>query len=95
MAHSKPNIPGFFLDPARERYIVVSVDPAGGGVLSDEVFVLFLVADDQFGLLSGYVASGHNKRHPFAAIPMVFILSLLRVLQNTHRLLRQTHVTFW
>ena len=29
----------FFLDPNRRRFVVVSVDPAGGGELSDEVFV--------------------------------------------------------
>ena len=30
----------FFLDASRRRYIVVSIDPAGGGELSEEVFVI-------------------------------------------------------
>ena len=47
-----------YVDPGNpDRYVVVSVDPGGGGVLSDEAFVVFLVAGNDFGLLSGWLPS--------------------------------------
>ena len=46
--------PDEFLNPEDpDRYIVVSVDPAAGGILSEEALVVFLVAGARFALLTG------------------------------------------
>lgn len=67
-----------FLDPTDpDRYVVVSVDPAGGGELSDEAFVVFLVAGSRIGLLTGRSVPGHNARYGFSMIPLVFVVALL------------------
>lgn len=31
-----------FMDPMKHRYIVIAIDPAAGGELSDEAFVVFM-----------------------------------------------------
>lgn len=80
-----------FLDPDADRYVVVSVDPAGGGALSDEVFVVFLIANDQFGLLAGRVAVGQSKRYGFSLIPLSFILALVRTLRSVRAWLQAAH----
>lgn len=83
--------PPLFLDPSAARYVVVSVDPAGGGTLSDEVFIVFLVADDQFGLLSGRAVPSHNQKYGYSMVPLVFVLSLLYTLKSVRELLRTAH----
>jgi hypothetical protein len=83
--------PAFFLDPARQRYVVISVDPAGGGALSDEAMAIFLVADDQFGLLSGRVVPSSNNRYGMAMVPLVFVLSLLHTVREVHAWLKTAH----
>lgn len=80
-----------FLQRTADRYVVISIDPAGGGALSDEVFVVFLVADDQFGLLTARVIPGHNTKYGFSLVPLVFVLSLLRTVREVRQLLRDAH----
>lgn len=81
-----------FLDPANpNRYIVVSVDPAGGGVLSDEAFIVFMVADTEFGLLTGRLVPGHSGRYGFAMIPLVFVVALLKTIRGVVRMLREAY----
>lgn len=82
---------GMFLDPARQRFVVVSIDPAGGGKSSDEVFVVFLVSEGEFGLLTGRIVSGHNQRYPYSMVPLVFILALLKLLRDVRALLQEAH----
>ena len=62
----------FFLDPRRDRYVIVSVDPAGGGTLSDEVFVVFLVTDNQFGLFTANAFAGQSHGPP-SMFPLVTV----------------------
>lgn len=76
-----------FLDDRTLRYVVVSVDPAGGGVQSQEAFVVWLVAGDRFALLTGRTASGHRPSIPFTTIPLSFVLALLRLLRDVRSLL--------
>jgi phage gpG-like protein len=80
-----------FLQNQEDRYLVVSIDPAGGGVLSDEVLVVFLIADEQFGLLTARIVPGHHRRYAFSMVPLVFVLSLIRTLVDVKRLLQKAH----
>lgn len=75
----------------RDRYVVISVDPAGGGALSDEVFVVFLIADDQCGLLTARVVPGQNEKIGFSMIPLVFIISLLKTIVQVKECLQRAH----
>ena len=92
-----------FLDPANtNRYIVISVDPAGGyegclkcpsasGALSDEAFIVFMIANHQYGLLTGRIVSGHNAKYGFSMIPLVFAVALLHTVRGVVRQLRDTY----
>ena len=81
-----------FVDSRNEdRYVLVAVDPAAGGVLSDEAFIVFLVAGTEFGLLTGRIVPGHSGRYGFAMIPLVFVVALLQTVRATVRLLRAAH----
>lgn len=72
--------------------MVISIDPAGGGQLSDEVFVVFMVADDQSGLLTARVVPGHNREfHGFSLVPIVFVISLLHTIVQVRDLLKRAH----
>ena len=44
--------PSMFHDPNRLRYVVISVDTAGGGFESEEAFIVWLVSGDQFALFN-------------------------------------------
>lgn len=53
--------------PGDDTYVVVSIDPAGGGTLSEEAFVAFLVDGAKFGLLTARLVPGHNERYGFSS----------------------------
>ena len=81
-----------FLSGATEqssRYVVISVDPAGGGDRSEEAFVVFLVAGDRFALLTAHAIHGHHDKYPFSTIPLVFVLALLNTVRAVKRLLQK------
>lgn len=81
-----------FLDPTnRDRYVVVSVDPAGGGALSDEAFLVFMVTARRFGLLTGRIVAGHTGRYGFSMIPLVFVAALLQTIRGVNALLQQAY----
>ena len=83
---------GFFDDDqAADRFVIVSVDPAGGGVLSEEAFVVFLVCGGRFGLLTGRMVPGHNQRYGFSMVPLVFVLSLLHTVNAVKGRLEHLH----
>ena len=81
-------------------YVVISIDPAGGGTLSEEAFVVFLVNGGTFGLLTARLIPGHNERYGFSAcgdcitynhrvpmVPLVFVLALRRTILAVRQLL--------
>ena len=74
--------PGTLLDPGVARYVVISVDPAGGGSHSKEAFIVWLVAGNHYALLTGRTASGHRRSLPFTTIPMAFVLALMRTIRD-------------
>lgn len=81
-----------FLDPrSTDRYVVVSVDPAGGGALSDEAFLVFLVAEGRYGLLTGRIVPGHTGRYGFSMIPLVFVAALLQTIRGVRTLLAEAY----
>lgn len=80
-----------YLDPARARYVVMSVDPAGGGARSDEAFVVFLVAGNRFGLLTARVVAGHDPAYAFSTVPLAFVLSVLYTLREVRQILYRAH----
>ena len=84
-----------FLSPQDDdsRYVVVSVDPAGGGFQSQEAFVVWLVNNRRFALFSGRTIRGHKRGYSFATIPLIFIASLLETIKNTQDALRSLHRT--
>ena len=49
-----------FMDPKHPRYVLISVDPAGGGHLSEEAFVVWLISSNRFALLSGRTVQGNR-----------------------------------
>jgi hypothetical protein len=57
----------------------------------DEVFTVFLIADSEFGLLTGRVVPGNNHKYGFSVIPLVFVLSLLHTIASVRQILRKTH----
>lgn len=86
-----------FLSPEEgdSRYVVVSVDPAGGGFQSQEAFVVWLVNNRRFALFSGRTIRGHKRGYSFATIPLIFIVSLLETIKNTQDALRALHQTLF
>ena len=59
-----------FLSSGRKQYLVISVDPAGGGEDSAEAFVVFLVCGDRFMLVTARVVSGHHRAYHFSTLPL-------------------------
>jgi hypothetical protein len=57
--------PQEFLDPDEaDRYVVISVDPAAGGTLSEEAMVVFLLCGSKCALLTG------RKHHFLSLFPV-------------------------
>lgn len=77
-----------FLDPAAERFIVVAIDTAGGGPLSDEALAVYVVAGERFALLTARVVSLRDERYAVSAVPLVYVLALLETLRTVQRYLR-------
>ena len=75
----------------KDRYLVVSVDPAAGGVNSEEAFTVFLVSGPQIALLSGRIVVGKTSDVPFSVIPLSFVLALLDTVKKCKRLLQTAH----
>lgn len=69
-------------DSPRSRYIVIAVDPAGGGKLSEEAFVVFLVSSNRMVLLGGRVVTGARMGSKFNTIPLRFVLALLQTIKD-------------
>lgn len=82
-----------YLDPTGARYVVVAVDTAAGGALSDEAFAVFLVAGARYALLSARIVVGHDQRYSLSTLPLVFVLALLETIRTTRRMLRAAHLT--
>jgi hypothetical protein len=80
-----------FIDPTVQRYILIAVDPAGGGLLSDEALVVFLIANDRFGLFTGCLLEAHHINISFSVVPTVFLLGLLTMVRSVKASLRQLH----
>jgi hypothetical protein len=76
----------FFASPGR-RYIVVAVDPAAGGVASEEVFAVFAVCGDKMALLTMRKVRGHDVRYDMATLPLVFVVSLLETIRAVRDML--------
>lgn len=77
-----------------DRYLVVAVDPAGGGMLSEEAFTVFLVCGARFALVTGRTIQGHHRSYPYSTIPLVFVLSLLETVRTVKYLLRREDAAF-
>jgi hypothetical protein len=75
-------------DTVDTRYVVISVDPAGGGILSEEAFVVWLVQGVHFTLFSGRTVKGHKAGYTFSTIPLMFVVSLLETISKTKEALR-------
>ena len=71
----------FLRDRRGAKYLVVAVDPAGGGELSEEAFVVFLVAGDQIALVTARAIRGHDARYDYSTVPLVFVLALLETVR--------------
>jgi hypothetical protein len=80
-----------YLDPQKQRYVVVSVDTSAGGAHSDEAFAVFLVAAGRYGLLTARTVVGHDPRYAFSTLPLIYVLALLETLRAVRRLLRRAH----
>ena len=50
-----------FLDTNADRYVLISVDPAGGGYLSEEAFVIWLIVNDTYTLFQDGLSRGTNR----------------------------------
>jgi len=83
-------LPWLHPDNDAVNHVVVSVDPAGGGVLSDEAFVVFLVHSNRFALLGARLVRGHDRSLKFSSLPTVFVLSLLATIESVQTMLRET-----
>ena len=82
-----------FLDPAKpDRYVLISVDPAGGGFLSEEAFIIWLISQGAFALLSGRTVKGHKAGYAFSTVPLMFVVSLLETIRQVQQALRELHV---
>lgn len=75
----------------KDRYLVVSVDPAAGGVNSEEAFTVFLVSGSRIALLSGRIVVGKTPDVPFSVIPLSFVIALLDTVRKCKRLLQNAH----
>ena len=81
-----------YLDCTKDdRYVLISVDPAGGGFLSEEAFVIWLVAQDKFALFSGRSVKGHKATYTFSTVPLMFVVSLLETIQQVQQALMKLH----
>lgn len=80
-----------FLDPDKRRYLVVSIDPAGGGEESEEAFIVFLCVGSTMGLLGGRVVNGRKPNHHFSTIPLSFVLALLDTVRMAQQTLQTAH----
>lgn len=78
----------FLSSTTKSRYVVISVDPAGGGQQSEEAFVVWLVHSDKFALFSGRLVKGHKQGYSFSTIPLMFVVSLLETIRSTRQALR-------
>ena len=70
------------------RYVVVAVDPAGGGEASEEAFVVFFVSGARFALLTARAIHGHHPAYPFSTVPLVFVIALLETVRSVKLLLQ-------
>ena len=81
-----------FLDPTKpDRYVLISVDPAGGGFLSEEAFIIWIISQGAFALLSGRTVRGHKAGYAFSTVPLMFVVSLLETIRQVQKALRQLH----
>ena len=71
----------------RSSYLVVAVDPAGGGSRSEEAFVVFLVTGDRFALLTARTVQGHDRAYDFSTVPLVFVLALIETVRAVRGML--------
>ena len=85
------NAQSIFLQPGVHRYILMAVDPAGGGKQSDEALIVFLIANNQFGLLTGCLLGAYHRDFPFSVVPMVFLLGLLGMVRAVKAELFRMH----
>lgn len=67
------------------------IHPPARGALSDEAFIVFLIANDQYGLLTGRIVSGHSARYGFSMIPLVFAVALLHTIRGVVRILQNAY----
>ena len=79
-------------DPSVRRYILIAVDPAGGGTLSDEAVAVFIIANNEFGLFTGCLLEPHHKDFPFSVVPTVFLLGLLAMVRAVKAALKKLHL---
>ena len=91
LASHTMNAESVFLKPGIHRYILLAVDPAGGGKRSDEAVVVFIIANNQYGLLTGCLLGAHHPEFPFSVVPMVFLLGLLTAVRAVKAELFRMH----
>jgi hypothetical protein len=63
----------------------------GRGSLSDEALAVFIIANNQFGLLSGCLLAAHHRDFPFSVVPMIFLLGLLAMVRAVKAELFRMH----
>ena len=81
-----------FLDTkAVDRYVLISVDPAGGGYLSEEAFVIWLIVNDTYTLFSGRTVKGHKPGYTYSTVPLMFVVSLLETIARIKTSLSDLH----
>ena len=80
-----------FLTGNADRYVLISVDPAGGGYLSEEAFVIWLIVNDTYALFSGRTVKGHKPGYSYSTVPLMFVVSLLQTIGHAQMSLSELH----
>ena len=80
-----------FLTGDADRYVLISVDPAGGGYLSEEAFVIWLIVNDTYALFSGRTVKGHKPGYSYSTVPLMFVVSLLQTIGHAQMSLSELH----